>query len=88
MCAACGPTRIHRFVHPGRKAGTCGRCGGEVYAQPFYSHRPVLASQIERVLDKPLGRIGAGSAAGVLVRRDERAVLLCNGRPVTRRPRT
>ena len=80
-CAGCGTRRVRRFVHPGRKAGTCRRCGGDVFAQPFYSHRPVLASQIEDVLDKPLGRIGARSVDGVLVRRGDRAVLLCGSAP-------
>ena len=47
----------------------------------FYSHRPVLASQIEDVLDKPRGRIGARSVDGVLVRRGDRAVLLCGSAP-------
>jgi len=73
-CSDCGYRPIRKFVLPGKKAGFC-RCGKAVYAQPFFSRRLVPASVVKDVLDRPLCRIGAGGARGVLVSNTERAVL-------------
>jgi len=73
-CSDCGYRPVRKFVLPGKKAGFC-RCGKAIYAQPFFSHRLVPVSVVKDVLDRPLCRIGAGGARGVLVRDAQRAVL-------------
>ena len=76
-CSACGTSPIRKFVIPGRPAGFC-KCGKRIYAQPFFSPRVVPVARVQDVLDRPLRKIGAGGARGVLVRNTQQTVLFVN----------
>lgn len=72
----CGwPQAVRRFSPKAGLAATCSRCGAAVVPQPFYAHRPVPAAVLESLVDRPLGRLGAGSAGAVVVHGGGQAVL-------------
>lgn len=82
----CGwPQPVRRFCVEGRPAATCPRCGGPLDPQSFFSHRPVPAAVLGALVDRPLRRLGAGSAAAVVVHADGQAVL-CQAAPVLCQP--
>ena len=82
----CGwPQPVGRFCVEGRPAATCPRCGKASDPQSFFSHRPVSAAVLGPLVDRPLRRLGAGSATAVVVHADGQAVL-CQEEPGLRQP--
>ncbi|HUT36074.1 MAG TPA: ThiF family adenylyltransferase [Planctomycetota bacterium] len=79
-CACSGQVPLGKFVLAGQAVGECPKCQHPIVAHPFYLHRPVPASVVEAVLDRPLHALGAGAARSVAVRGDDRAVLLLERR--------
>jgi hypothetical protein len=69
---------LRRFVRPQAAAGRCPACGRAVAPQPFFTEDPVPAPAVRGLLDRPLNRLGARHATGVLVRGGGRGVLFHN----------
>ena len=82
LCGCAESSPVNRLVRAGEsKLGRCTRCRKTVHAQPFFSHDAIPLSSADHFRDRTLRSLGAANCRGVIIRRDNKAVLLTNPRP-------
>jgi len=75
----CGaaPVLVQRFIPTGRSfVGTCAQCRSSIRTQPFYTRDYVSAAVLGKAVATPLSMLGALKIPWLLLRTENRAVLV------------
>jgi molybdopterin/thiamine biosynthesis adenylyltransferase len=85
VCGCASSRPVNRLLRAdAATVGQCRRCRKPVHPQPFYSHDAIPPSLDGPWQVRPLRSLGAPSCRSVIVRRDDKAVLLTNPQPKAR----
>ena len=76
---SCGHARLDRFVDATGRAGRCPDCEEPIQASSFFSHAEVPSALLDRYAHFTLGALGHPSRGAVVVRTDERTVMIRGG---------